>query len=505
MSNRYNDPLTAGLSYESGPTPDTVTKYCFARCITGYEGGFYPINGASDSDGDVVGVFLDERRGVGEPPSRVCTFPGSIVPIQLDTTEGPVGPGDRLGISASSADGKAAVVSSGGVAICTETAPQGGVVRCVLLHSAGGGASGGSTSQKSGQILASSLNSLPADWFSEPLLSARPFWIPSDVTEIYITIANRLDTDGTALDDATIDVAYGTPNVGLTDWATTPTVVSGVDINCAGTKLGPYPVTRNAAGYVMVAWYAPTGVTLAIEACPYGVTMQTGNTDLTNLSGATPGGSAAFHVLTEWETSAPRLVILGDSLMRGLLAGGSGPGLNATLAALGPQYGISVTSAAVGGMTLLDFGAGTVETSKTVPFCQLWDSSNMVGAVVLIALGVNDFGLASVTDLQRRLLPIVERVKSMGASKIWLATIPPATGSAATSRPLYNQWIKNSPFGDAADYIFDINDVVADPAHPNSLLPAYDSGDGLHWNAAAYTALVSRLVADGVVSSGRLG
>jgi lysophospholipase L1-like esterase len=49
-----------------------------------------------------------------------------------------------------------------------------------------------------------------------------------------------------------------------------------------------------------------------------------------------------------------------------------------------------------------------------------------------------------------------------------------------------NAWIRTPGHFDA---VVDFDRVLADPAHPDQLLPAYDSGDHLHPSLAGYRAM----------------
>jgi lysophospholipase L1-like esterase len=51
-----------------------------------------------------------------------------------------------------------------------------------------------------------------------------------------------------------------------------------------------------------------------------------------------------------------------------------------------------------------------------------------------------------------------------------------------------NDWIRNSG---AFDAVADFDLALRDPAQPNRLNPAYDSGDHLHPNDAGYQALAN--------------
>ena len=53
-------------------------------------------------------------------------------------------------------------------------------------------------------------------------------------------------------------------------------------------------------------------------------------------------------------------------------------------------------------------------------------------------------------------------------------------------RQAVNAFLKTCPDFDG---VLDFDKVVRDPAHPEAMLPAYDSGDHLHPNDAGYKAL----------------
>ncbi|MFF3761897.1 SGNH/GDSL hydrolase family protein [Streptomyces sp. NPDC002185] len=79
------------------------------------------------------------------------------------------------------------------------------------------------------------------------------------------------------------------------------------------------------------------------------------------------------------------------------------------------------------------------------------------------------------------------------------ATLTPIEGSAyftpanEAKRDAVNHWIRTSG---AYDAVVDFDRAVADPADPDRMLPAYDSGDALHPNDAGYTAMAGALDLD---------
>jgi lysophospholipase L1-like esterase len=129
------------------------------------------------------------------------------------------------------------------------------------------------------------------------------------------------------------------------------------------------------------------------------------------------------------------------------------------------------------------------------------------GVRYLIVLeGVNDLGgltragevsLPEHSALVRRILAayqqLVMRAHTHGI-KVFGATILPYTGSdyyhpgpnSEADRLAINQWIRAPGHFDA---VIDFDQTTRDPAHPERLLPAYDSGDHLHPSPRGYSAM----------------
>ncbi|MGW8765382.1 SGNH/GDSL hydrolase family protein [Streptomyces sp. NPDC055815] len=83
--------------------------------------------------------------------------------------------------------------------------------------------------------------------------------------------------------------------------------------------------------------------------------------------------------------------------------------------------------------------------------------------------------------------------------KVVGATLTPVKGSAyfteanEAKREAFNDWVRTSG---AYDAVVDFDRAVADPADPDRILPAYDSGDHLHPGDAGYRAMAEALDLD---------
>ncbi|MFE9459360.1 SGNH/GDSL hydrolase family protein [Streptomyces californicus] len=188
------------------------------------------------------------------------------------------------------------------------------------------------------------------------------------------------------------------------------------------------------------------------------------------------------------------IVTLGDSLTAG---SGSTTDANArwpdVLAdRLRGRYGIA--NAGIAGNRIAGIGGGTGGQSATDRLDR--DVLSVAGArTVVIALGINDVQqYPQETDPQRvvdGLRALTDRAHARGLTVIG-ATLTPFEGYRTWTpqrnavRLAVNEQIRS---GTVFDAYVDFDAAVRDPAAPNRVLPAYDSGDHLHFNDDGYRAL----------------
>lgn len=112
---------------------------------------------------------------------------------------------------------------------------------------------------------------------------------------------------------------------------------------------------------------------------------------------------------------------------------------------------------------------------------------------VIFLAGINDIGIgnASANEIIAGMKETAARVHEKGL-RIFAGTLPPFgnapyyTNEKEIIRQEVNRWIlANEGF----DGIIDFNEGLADPQHPEQLLPAYDFGDHLHPNDKGFRAL----------------
>jgi lysophospholipase L1-like esterase len=139
------------------------------------------------------------------------------------------------------------------------------------------------------------------------------------------------------------------------------------------------------------------------------------------------------------------------------------------------------------------------------------DALDQPGVKFIIVLeGIVDIGLpgtqfapateaVSVDDLIAGMKQLIERAHDRGM-KVFGATQTPFSGAATipgifspekeARRKALNQWIRSSH---AFDAVIDFEKVVLDPANPEKIRPAFDSGDHLHPNDAGYEAMANAI------------
>jgi lysophospholipase L1-like esterase len=123
--------------------------------------------------------------------------------------------------------------------------------------------------------------------------------------------------------------------------------------------------------------------------------------------------------------------------------------------------------------------------------------SDVVGLIVL--LGINDIQQSphqyDAAQIEFGLRQIVLRAHARGIRVVG-CTLTPYEGwstydaAGERTRLAVNAWIRSSGVFDA---VADFDAVVRDPSDPHRILPAYDSGDHLHPNAAAYRVMANAI------------
>ena len=204
---------------------------------------------------------------------------------------------------------------------------------------------------------------------------------------------------------------------------------------------------------------------------------------------------------------ARAVVVLGDSITDGHGATTNGNDrwtdvLAQRLQTSPTTRNIAVLNQGIGGNRLLTDGLGPNALARFDH-----DVIAQPGVRYLIVLeGINDIGMltrsgevprAAHDALVRRIIAAYEQVIARAHAhdiKVIGATIMPFVGSnyyhpgsgSESDRQSVNEWIRaGGHFG----AIIDLDKITRDPAHPERLLPAFDSGDHLHPSPAGYAAM----------------
>ena len=261
---------------------------------------------------------------------------------------------------------------------------------------------------------------------------------------------------------------------------------------------------------------AEIAITIHVKEAPATITSHPGSRTTTYLAGGNQVSAAELPQATTIErwyfidgidvlSDMPKgsVVVLGDSITDG--RGSTTNGNDRWPDILARRFQtervpIGVLNQGIGGNRLLRDGLGQNALAR---FDR--DVIAQTGVKWLIVLeGVNDLGTrikareanaswATADDIIAAYSQIIARAHTHGI-KVFGGTITPFMGSfyaapdCESDRLKINDWIRTSG---AFDGVIDFDKAVRDPAHPDHLLPAFDTGDHLHPSAAGYQVMGS--------------
>ena len=209
--------------------------------------------------------------------------------------------------------------------------------------------------------------------------------------------------------------------------------------------------------------------------------------------------------------TAATIVAFGDSITDGRGSTTNGDdrwpdNLAARLQASAKTRNLAVVNVGIGGNHLLTDGLGPNALARLDR-----DVFARPGAKAIILLeAINDLGKLSreevrtremhatlVADLISAYRQMILRAHGQGV-KVIGCTITPYVGSdyyhpdaaSEADRVALNTWIRTSGLFDA---VVDFDKILRDPAHPERMIAAYDSGDHLHPSAAGYKVMANAI------------
>jgi len=160
---------------------------------------------------------------------------------------------------------------------------------------------------------------------------------------------------------------------------------------------------------------------------------------------------------------------------------------------------VAVVNAGIGGNRVLNDSFGPSAQARFdrdaldqpgVRWIVLLEGINDIGGSGQPATPKDDVSAEQIIDGMKAL---ITRAHARGV-KIYGATLTPFNGASwpyhssrnEQKRQAVNAWIRT---GGAFDGVADFDKATRDPAHPDRVLPAYDSGDHLHPNGAGFEAM----------------
>jgi lysophospholipase L1-like esterase len=339
-------------------------------------------------------------------------------------------------------------------------------------------------------------------------------------TDVQIHLSNAYSSQPLVIGNATVGVAGAGPAVTSGPFPVTFDGNAGVTIPPGAEAVSdPLPMPVASLTSLAISIYLPqaTGPTTG-HALAEQVNYISGPGDFTGQTDGTAfaQGTGHWFFLSAVDVRVARhdpgsVVVLGDDLADGF---GSTPGANARW----PDFLAARLQQSASPMGVLNEGINGNRLLSDSPCLGVSalarlniDVFHQAGVRTLILeVGENDIGFPvsspdggcttpnpvvtaqQIIDGYRQII-VCARAHGL---RIIGTTIPPFGGSGFWSasseqeRQTVNHWIRTSH---AFTAIIDFDKVLRDPANPDQLLPAYDSGDHLHPNDAGYQAMAQAI------------
>lgn len=325
-------------------------------------------------------------------------------------------------------------------------------------------------------------------------------------SQVRVRLSNAYGT--TPMQVGTVSAAWSDGAAGLVPGTMRPVAFGGVP--AVTVPPGAEVVSDPVALVAEVG--RPLAVSLFLVTPPdvltqHGVALQTsylstpGDAALVDDGAAFDTPVTSWMVLTGVDVLAPRpvnaVVTIGDSITDGV---GAGPGerwSDALARRLTTAGGPAVMSVLNSGISRNQLLTDDPLLDGDSPLAR-YDRDVGAASDVVLHIGTNDIAAGRKADeIVAGMVRFAERAHA-GGTRVVLTTITPsATGAHGTpeaiaTREAVNAWVR-AHGAEHADGVADFAAAVTDPADPTRLVPAFDSGDGLHLSAAGYRALADAL------------
>jgi lysophospholipase L1-like esterase len=334
-------------------------------------------------------------------------------------------------------------------------------------------------------------------------------------TKLRLRFSNAFGQEPLRLDDVHLALRNASNNNGSIDASTDHAVTfagrSDVSVPPGADYLSDaVPMTvASQADLVITAYVAHAPTILTLHAGARATSFYVKGEHVAEEHFESPQTCTRWYFLEGVETThsggtARSVISLGDSITDGHGSTTDGNDrwpdvLARRMAANGPTRTIGVVNEGIGGNHILTDGIGPNALAR---FDR--DVLSVAGARTLIIMeGINDLGGldrverhpqathdALVSELMAAFGQMVMRAHAHGI-KVLGATLTPYMGSdyyhpsevSEADRVKLNEWIR---YSGTFDGVVDFDKALRDPAHPDHMLPAYDSGDHLHPGPAGY-------------------
>lgn len=325
-----------------------------------------------------------------------------------------------------------------------------------------------------------------------PTVYTRPFYVPSDVAAV-VPLARNAYGGGPVGSSFSSNLALyksdgtGAPTgTALQTWAAQTIPGDGTDWSG-----GSVSITRGTDGKIVFLESLPANQLTAIA-----VTTLTHGTYSANTATVSPppaptasDPSPIGWIHFDYNTTKRRIIVIGDSISAGV---NSSTGFEISFPyQLMVLRDYAVAQLSLPGSQLVQWQAYASTSAAW------WADGRWFGADVWIQVGVNDITGNIPSALEGWFTTIVQRLRAIGAHRIYANTIAPNNATNESTRTAYNAWLRANSLN--LDGIADFAAAqstggLADNSTGAALYSTFDSGDHLHWSDAGQTQAATQMI-----------